>query len=486
MQTYRLIEDLPGDWHRLAASDLTSLAPIWAERLAKLKGSDADLRRFNDRLRRKWAIETGILEGLYSIDRGATQLLIEHGIVGSLLDHGSTTRPAEHVIDLIRDQEDSLKSLFDFVAGQRRLTPAYIREVHHSLTRSQEWVDAVDTTGKSIRVPLLRGDWKVQPNNPTRPDGEVHAYCPPVHVASEVDRLVAMHAAHVAEGVPPDVEAAWLHHRFTQIHPFQDGNGRVARALASLVFVRSGWFPLVVDRGERGEYIAALEQADGGNLGALVDLFSRTQRQLFHEALSLALDVQSEQPTLQGQIAAAAAVLQRRQGIQSAERQEVFALSALLVSAATERLEALAREIGVTLGGIDPSFDAAVASATESTDHYYRQPILNTATHFGYYANLSVSREWVRMQIRDEGVTDMVLSFHGLGRDFVGVLAVSAFVEHRDLNSIRDENGTGLHPVCSEIFQFAYNEKQAVVLERFGRWLAGALMTGLEQWRRRL
>ena len=33
-----------------------------------------------------------------------------------------------------------------------------------------------------------------------------------------------------------EIEATWLHHRFTQIHPFQDGNGRVARALASLVF----------------------------------------------------------------------------------------------------------------------------------------------------------------------------------------------------------------------------------------------------------
>ena len=38
--------------------------------------------------------------------------------------------------------------------------------------------------------------------------------------------------------VAPEVEAAWLHHRFTQIHPFQDGNGRIARALATLIFVK--------------------------------------------------------------------------------------------------------------------------------------------------------------------------------------------------------------------------------------------------------
>ena len=49
-------------------------------------------------------------------------------------------------------------------------------------------------------------------------------------------------------GVPVEVEAAWLHHRFTQIHPYQDGNGRVARALASLLFIKAGWFPVVVTR----------------------------------------------------------------------------------------------------------------------------------------------------------------------------------------------------------------------------------------------
>lgn len=63
----------------------------------------------------------------------------------------------------------------------------------------------------------------------------------------------------------PEVRSAWLHHRFTQIHPFQDGNGRVARALASLVFLREGLFPLVVRESDRVEYIGALETADAGD-----------------------------------------------------------------------------------------------------------------------------------------------------------------------------------------------------------------------------
>ena len=104
-----------------------------------------------------------------------------------------------------------------------------------------------------------------------------------------MERLVGLHASHEGLGVPPEIEAAWLHHRFTQIHPFQDGNGRVARALASLVFLRAGWFPLViVGSGEdRNAYIRALEAADAGDLAPVVELFASVQRREFRKALSI-------------------------------------------------------------------------------------------------------------------------------------------------------------------------------------------------------
>jgi Fic family protein len=102
-----------------------------------------------------------------------------------------------------------------------------------------------------------------------------------------MDRLVALHLEHDGASVPPEVEAAWLHHRFTQIHPFQDGNGRVARALASLVFIRAGWFPLVIrdTASERGSYFDAIEAADRGDLDPLARLFSTAQKKAFVQAL---------------------------------------------------------------------------------------------------------------------------------------------------------------------------------------------------------
>jgi Fic family protein len=118
----------------------------------------------------------------------------------------------------------------------------------------------------------------------------VHEYCPPEHVASEMDQLLAMHMDHETRGVPVEVEAAWLHHRFTQIHSFADGNGRVARAITSLVFIKAGWFPLVVKRDDRVRYLEALEIADAAHLKALIEMFVQAQRNALIEATEATYD----------------------------------------------------------------------------------------------------------------------------------------------------------------------------------------------------
>jgi len=68
-------------------------------------------------------------------------------------------------------------------------------------------------------------------------------YMPPE--ASDVPGLVADMAAWIAqaeqEGLPVPVIAGLAHYQFVTIHPFYDGNGRTARALATLILYRHGY-----------------------------------------------------------------------------------------------------------------------------------------------------------------------------------------------------------------------------------------------------
>ena len=238
--TWHPIIDIEDDAAAAVASpELASLGKLWIEQREELS-SRGLLTSFTKRLQREWAIETGILERLYDLDRGVTRLLIERGISEDLIGSNGSDRDPSLVAQILRDHEDVAEGLLDFVGGGRNLSTSYVKELHAALTRSQRSTEAVDQFGRMFEVELLHGDYKPLPNNPITADGTVHEYCPPIHVASEMERLIELHEQHQTAGFAPEVEAAFLHHRFTQIHPFQDGNGRVARALASLVFIRAG------------------------------------------------------------------------------------------------------------------------------------------------------------------------------------------------------------------------------------------------------
>ena len=68
---------------------------------------------------------------------------------------------------------------------------------------------------------------------------------------------------------------AEIHHRFEQVHPFIDGNGRTGRLLLNLILVRLGYPPVIVLKRERSAYLTALQKADTGDFGPLGEMLAR-------------------------------------------------------------------------------------------------------------------------------------------------------------------------------------------------------------------
>ena len=58
------------------------------------------------------------------------------------------------------------------------------------------FIQEIDDLGRPGAVELARGTWKTRHDNPLRPDGLLHEYCPPIHVAAEMDRLIDMYAGY--------------------------------------------------------------------------------------------------------------------------------------------------------------------------------------------------------------------------------------------------------------------------------------------------
>lgn len=87
-------------------------------------------------------------------------------------------------------------------------------------------------------------------------------------------------------GGHPVIQAARLHLSFVTIHPFRDGNGRVGRLLMNLRLLSLGYLCAVIRVESRGEYIAALEEAQAGRGDdRLVALVALAVRESLREAL---------------------------------------------------------------------------------------------------------------------------------------------------------------------------------------------------------
>ena len=246
------------------------------------------LQQFEQQLHRSWAIETGIIEGLYRLDEAQTRTLVERGFEPSTVPHSGTGKDPDILLAILQDHMTALDALRAQASRGFSISRSAIRQLHQVMVAHQPTYRAMNQFGQWFDARLHAGAFKTLPNNPTRPDGVIHQYCPPEHVHSELDNLLNWYGEYCAEPeiYHPLLVAAWLHHRFAQIHPFSDGNGRVTRALVTWHLVQHNYLPIVVTRDDRNDYIDSLEAADDGDLSTLVEFTARLQRRATLQAIS--------------------------------------------------------------------------------------------------------------------------------------------------------------------------------------------------------
>jgi len=76
--------------------------------------------------------------------------------------------------------------------------------------------------------------------------------------------------------IHPVIVATVAHYNFVRIHPFDDGNGRGARILMNLLFIKKHYAPAIIKTEQRRAYLEALSLSDAGNLGSFTELVARS------------------------------------------------------------------------------------------------------------------------------------------------------------------------------------------------------------------
>ena len=187
---------------------------------------------------------------------GQTELLLLFGKVsgeGDLKDFNDMK--ASQVSLKMMEEQAHLESM--------PLTQNFIRTLHHTLLREDYVVYRTLPGGQQTSYTVHAGRYKTRPNSVITRYGDRFDYASPEETPALMTDLVDWYNEEEARGKLTPVQlAALFHYRYIRIHPFEDGNGRIARLMVNYILVRHHWPMAVVRNRNKSQYIEALHHAD--------------------------------------------------------------------------------------------------------------------------------------------------------------------------------------------------------------------------------
>jgi len=212
--------------------------------LPELSALDADLREaFLEKLRVRWTHTSTALEG-NTLTEGETFGVLRYGltIAGKpLADHNE-----------VLGHSRALDLLYGWLAEGRVLQAEDLHALHQVVQTSVE-VDYLKPVGA----------WKREPNSTLAKQGGKtvinDTYAMPEQVPALMqDWLAGLQQRRQDTNVSALEAYVWSHATFVRIHPYANGNGRMARLLANLPVIEKGQLPIFIPSERRLEYIEAL------------------------------------------------------------------------------------------------------------------------------------------------------------------------------------------------------------------------------------
>lgn len=173
----------------------------------------------------------------------------------------------------VRNLAEAITEFEMAIKEQEPLTAHFIRQIHHILLRELD-----DKTAGSFR------------NEEVIISGA--AVRPPsfLEVPSLIQHVLSSSALD-DRSVSSIQKATWLHWAFARIHPFRDGNGRMARLLQDYILLKEGFVPAPLQSEDReGGYYAALEAADQGDGRPLLEIVAKNTLRMADRYLSIIRD----------------------------------------------------------------------------------------------------------------------------------------------------------------------------------------------------
>lgn len=214
---------------------------------------------YQSRLERKFMLEfnynSNHIEG-NTLTYGQTEMLLMFGKVVDEANMKDLEEMKAHNVCLKMMQTE---------AGEKDkpLTETFIRQLHNTLLREDYTVYRQQPDGSTTSYVVHAGVYKTRPNSVITVTGERFEYASPEETPALMNDLVGWYNDEARRGVMSPIElASVFHYRYIRIHPFEDGNGRIARLLVNYILTRHGYPMIVVRSKDKENYLTALNRCD--------------------------------------------------------------------------------------------------------------------------------------------------------------------------------------------------------------------------------
>lgn len=212
-----------------------------------------------DRLSRRFTVDfnynSNHIEG-NTLTYGQTELLLLFGKVSGSADFRDYEEMKASNVGLKMMTVEAMET-------KQPLTQNFIRLLHQTLLREDYTVYRNLPGGATTSYTVHAGRYKTRPNSVITRYGTRFEYASPEETQALMSDLVDWYNKAEVEGEQTPIELAILfHYRYIRIHPFEDGNGRIARLILNYILSRHG-FPMIVVRSRlKKDYLEALHQSD--------------------------------------------------------------------------------------------------------------------------------------------------------------------------------------------------------------------------------
>ena len=214
---------------------------------------------YQQRLNRKFMLEfnynSNHLEG-NTLTYGQTELLLLFGKVTE----------AANMKDLedMKASNVGLNMMKEQALSEYPLTETFIRQLHKTLLREDYTVYRQLPGGQQTSYVVHAGVYKTRPNSVRTITGELFEYASPEETPALMTDLISWYHEAEESGQYSLAElCALFHYRYIRIHPFEDGNGRIARLMMNFILLRHNYPMIVVKSADKENYLRALSQCDG-------------------------------------------------------------------------------------------------------------------------------------------------------------------------------------------------------------------------------